>query len=173
MPAVVLGVGMAPFATPRTSAPYDELAEIALRAALADAGLGLESVQQAYASYVYGDSTCGQRALYRVGATGIPIVNVNNNCSSGSSALFLARQAVESGAADCVLALGFEQMQRGALRSQWDDRPDPLSDFATVAEQAQGRHEGVPARRPVLRRGRRSTTPTGTAPAARPLPPSR
>src|SRR5689334_15461524 len=99
---------MAPFATPRTSAPYDELAETAVRAALADAGLGLESVEQAYASYVYGDSTCGQRALYRVGTTGIPIVNVNNNCSSGSSALFLARQAVDSGAADCVLAFGFE-----------------------------------------------------------------
>jgi sterol carrier protein 2 len=144
VPAVVLGVGMAPFATPRTSAPYDELAEVALRASLADAGVGLEAVEQAYASYVYGDSTCGQRALYRVGATGIPVVNVNNNCSSGSSALFLARQAVESGAADCVLALGFEQMQRGPLRSQWDDRPDPLSAFAEVAEQAQGRHEGVP-----------------------------
>ena len=144
MPAVVLGVGMAPFATPRNSAPYDELAETAVRAALSDAGVGLESVEQAYASYVYGDSTCGQRALYRVGATGIPILNVNNNCSSGSSALFLARQAVESGAAQCVLAFGFEQMQRGALRSQWDDRPDPLSAFADIAERAQGRHEGVP-----------------------------
>ena len=81
--------------------------------ALADAGIGYDSVQQAYVGYVYGDSTCGQRALYEVGMTGIPIVNVNNNCSTGSTALFLARQAVASGAVDCVLALGFEQMQAG------------------------------------------------------------
>jgi sterol carrier protein 2 len=142
--AVVLGVGMVPFTTPRLSAPYDEMAEGAVRAALTDAGLGLADVQQVYASYVYGDSTCGQRALYRVGAVGMPVINVNNNCSSGSSALFLARQAVESGAADCVLAFGFEQMMRGALRSLWDDRPDPLGRFADVAEQAQGAHDGVP-----------------------------
>lgn len=144
MGAVVLGVGMVPFTTPRLSAPYDELAEGAVRAALSDAGIGLVDVQQVYASYVYGDSTCGQRALYRVGTVGMPVINVNNNCSSGSSALFLARQAVESGAADCVLAFGFEQMQRGPLRSQWDDRPDPLGRFAEVAEQAQGAHDGVP-----------------------------
>ena len=112
----VVGVGMVPFATPRTAAPYDEMAETAVRAALTDAGIGYDDLQQAYAGYVYGDSTSGQRALYRVGLTGIPIVNVNNNCSTGSTALWLARQAIASGAADCVLALGFEQMQRGALR---------------------------------------------------------
>ena len=73
-------------------------------------------IQQAYAGYVYGDSTCGQAALYGLGLTGIPVINVNNNCSTGSSALFLARQAVESAARpDCVLAVGFEQMERGAL----------------------------------------------------------
>src|SRR3546814_17944365 len=64
----------------------------------------------------------GQKALYRVGMTGIPVINVNNNCSTGSTALFLARQAVESGAADCVLALGFEQMKPGALGSVYQDR---------------------------------------------------
>src|SRR3546814_7796826 len=80
------------------------------------------AVQQAYAGYVYGDSTSGQKALYRVGMTGIPVINVNNNCSTGSTALFLARQAVESGAADCVLALGFEQMKPGALGSVYQDR---------------------------------------------------
>ncbi len=87
----------------------------AVRDALADAGVDYDAIQQAYVGYVYGDSTCGQRALYGVGLTGIPVVNVNNNCSTGSTALFLARQAVESGAAECVLALGFEQMQPGAL----------------------------------------------------------
>lgn len=49
--------------------------------------------------------------------TGIPVINVNNNCATGSSALFLARQAVQSGAVDCVLAVGFEFMGPGALKS--------------------------------------------------------
>lgn len=144
MTAYVAGVGMIPFVTPRNTEPYDVMAQQAIRAALADAGVGLEDVQQAYASYVYGDSTSGQRALYGVGTTGIPVINVNNNCSSGSSALFLARQAVESGVADCVLAFGFEQMQRGALKSHWDDRPDALQQFMDVAQKVQGPVGDVP-----------------------------
>ncbi|SFO48113.1 acetyl-CoA acyltransferase [Pseudonocardia ammonioxydans] len=132
----VAGVGMVPFATPSRSETYDVLAERAVRAALADAGIGLDRVQQAYAGYVYGDSTSGQNALYRVGMTGVPVVNVNNNCSTGSSALFLARQAVASGAAECVLAFGFEQMRRGALGSGWDDRPSPFDRFDDVLADA-------------------------------------
>jgi acetyl-CoA acetyltransferase len=66
--------------------------------------------------------------------TGIPIFNVNNNCSTGSTALFLARQAIESGAADCVLALGFEQMNPGALGTVFNDRPSPFEDFDREAE---------------------------------------
>ncbi|MTD56611.1 lipid-transfer protein [Amycolatopsis pithecellobii] len=135
---VVAGVGMVPFATPRRSEPYDVLAEGAVTAALADAGLGLDRVQQAYAGYVYGDSTSGQHALYRVGMTGIPVLNVNNNCSTGSSALFLARQAVASGAAECVLAFGFEQMRRGALKAQWDDRPSAFARFDEVLDAVGG-----------------------------------
>jgi sterol carrier protein 2 len=140
----VAGVGMVPFASPSKSDSYDVLAEGAVRAALADAGVGLAAVQQAYAGYVYGDSTCGQNALYRVGLTGVPVVNVNNNCSTGSSALFLARQAVASGAADCVLALGFEQMQRGALKGHWDDRPSPFTRFDDVINRVQGDVADVP-----------------------------
>jgi sterol carrier protein 2 len=93
---LVAGVGMVPFATPRTSESYDVMGEKAARAALADAGIDYGQVRQAYVGYVYGDSTCGQAVLYRLGQTGIPIINVNNNCSTGSSALFLARQAVRS-----------------------------------------------------------------------------
>ena len=109
----VAGVGMIPFKKPGTSEPYDVMGAQAMRQALADAGIDYADVQQAYAGYVYGDSTCGQKALYHVGMTGIPVVNVNNNCATGSSALFLARQAVQSGAVDCALAFGFEQMQPG------------------------------------------------------------
>jgi sterol carrier protein 2 len=141
----VAGVGMVPFATPSKSDSYDVLAEQAVRAALADAGIDLAAVQQAYAGYVYGDSTSGQNALYRVGMTGIPVVNVNNNCSTGSSALFLARQAVASGAADCVLALGFEQMERGALKAHWDDRPSAFTRFDEALARELGDVGDVPA----------------------------
>ncbi|AYJ47344.1 lipid-transfer protein [Rhodococcus sp. P1Y] len=142
--ALVAGVGMVPFSTPSRSKPYDELAETAVRAALTDCGIDLADVQQAYAGFVFGDSTSGQHALYRVGQTGIPIFNVNNNCSTGSSALLLARQAVSSGAADCVLAFGFEQMLRGSLRSHWTDRPSPFDRFGAVVHDTFGDVPYVP-----------------------------
>ncbi|MEY9880719.1 lipid-transfer protein [Bradyrhizobium sp. USDA 329] len=132
---VVAGVGMIPFAKPGASAPYHEMGTEAARLALADAGLGYETIEQAYVGYVYGDSTCGQRALYHVGMTGIPIVNVNNNCSTGSTALFMARQMIASGALDCVLAVGFEQMKPGALGSVYTDRPSAFEEFDAAADQ--------------------------------------
>jgi acetyl-CoA acetyltransferase len=128
---------MVPFATPRKSEPYDLMGEKATRAALGDAGVDYTEIQQAYVGYVYGDSTCGQATLYRLGHSGIPVINVNNNCATGSSALYLARQAVESGAVDCALALGFEQMQRGAIAMQWQDRPSPVASFDEVASEVQ------------------------------------
>ncbi|WLA79738.1 lipid-transfer protein [Bradyrhizobium elkanii] len=130
----VAGVGMIPFVKPGANAPYHVMGAEAAKLALADAGLDYNRVQQAYVGYVYGDSTCGQRALYPVGMTGIPIVNVNNNCSTGSTALFLARQAIESGAADCVMALGFEQMKPGALGAVFTDRPSAFDDFDAAAD---------------------------------------
>ena len=130
----VAGVGMIPFAKPGASLSYTEMGAQATRLALADAGIGYEMVQEAYVGYVYGDSTCGQTALYEVGMTGIPVVNVNNNCSTGSTALFLGRKAIETGSADCVLALGFEQMQSGPLKSHWSDRPKTRERFLPVLE---------------------------------------
>jgi acetyl-CoA acetyltransferase len=98
----------------------------AVRLALADARIGYGAVERAFAGYAHGEGCAGQRALHEVGSTGIPIVNVNNGGASGSTALFLAREAVESGAADLVLAVGFEQMDRDALPYRHDDRPSPL-----------------------------------------------
>jgi acetyl-CoA acyltransferase len=135
---------MIPFTTPRNTEPYDVMGEAAARRALGDAGIEYTSVQQGYVGYVYGDSTAGQAALYGLGQTGIPIVNVNNNCSTGSSALFLARQAIETGAADCVIALGFEQMMRGALGSMWSDRPSPFTRFDDATKSLQGWDEQAP-----------------------------
>ena len=132
---------MIPFTKPGSNEPYPQMAEQAIRLALEDAGLSYSLVQQAYVGYVYGDSTAGQRAIYTVGMSGIPIVNVNNNCSTGSTALFLARQAVESGAADCVLALGFEQMSPGALGSVFNDRPSPFDRFDEATQALVGHGE--------------------------------
>ncbi len=130
----VVGVGMVPFTKPSAGARYEQLGADAARAALADAGIDYALVQQAYVGWVYGDSTSGQAAVYDVGLTGIPIVNVNNNCSTGSSALFLARQAVESGAVECALALGFEQMAAGALAMAFADRTSPFARFDDAME---------------------------------------
>lgn len=138
---LVAGVGMIPFAKPGASDPYDVMGANAARAALDDAGIDYAAVEQAYVGYVYGDSTSGQKALYHVGMNGIPIFNVNNNCSTGSSALFLARQAIASGVADCVLALGFEQMKPGALGAVFDDRPSPFDDFDRECEALVGMSE--------------------------------
>ncbi|MBN9530066.1 MAG: lipid-transfer protein [Alphaproteobacteria bacterium] len=138
---LVAGVGMIPFAKPGASAPYDEMGAQATVLALKDAGIDYGQIQQAYVGYVYGDSTCGQKALYRVGMTGIPVVNVNNNCSTGSTALYLARQAIESGAADCVLALGFEQMKPGALGSVFQDRVSAFAEFDRVTDDLVGMPE--------------------------------
>ncbi|HLS81271.1 MAG TPA: lipid-transfer protein [Steroidobacter sp.] len=129
----VAGVGMIPFTKPGASDPYHIMGLNAAQLALADAGVSYKDIQQAYAGYVHGHSTCGQRALYGVGMTGIPIINVNNNCSSGSTALFLARQAVASGAAECVLALGFEEMKPGALDVGESDGPTPFDKFNELA----------------------------------------
>lgn len=140
----VVGVGMIPFTKPGASDPYPTMGSTAARQALADAGVDYGLVEQAYVGYVFGDSTAGQAAIYGVGLTGIPVVNVNNNCSTGSTALFLARQAVASGAVECALALGFEQMVPGPLKGAWTDRPSPLASFIERMTEDQGYDEQAP-----------------------------
>ena len=135
---------MVPFSKPSAGARYEDMAQDAIVAALADSGVVLDDVHQAYASYVYGDSTAGQAALYGVGLTGLPVVNVHNNCASGSSALWLARQAIASGDVDVALAFGFEQMQRGALVEHWSDRTSPLGRFENRRDGLQESAEGIP-----------------------------
>jgi acetyl-CoA acetyltransferase len=103
--------------------------------ALEDAGVPYDSIEQAFAGYCYGESTSGQRAVYELGLTGIPVVNVNNNCSTGSTALYMARQAVKGGLADCALAIGFEKMQKGSLGANFMDREQPtMRHLGAIAE---------------------------------------
>lgn len=124
----VIGVGMTKFEKPETREwDYPDMAKEAGTAALEDAGIPYETVEQACVGYVYADSTAGQRAVYGLGLTGVPIYNVNNNCSTGSTALMMAKQFVEGGLNECVLALGFEKMNRGSLKGMgFDDRAMPL-----------------------------------------------
>ena len=145
---VIAGVGMVPFKKPGQSDPYDIMGQNATRAALDDAGINYGLIEQAYAGYVYGDSCAGQAALYHVDINGVPIFNVNNNCASGSSAFALATQAVESGAVDCALALGFEQMVPGAIDMIFPDRTSPLA-----------RHEDAVARAMNLTEEERAAPP--------------
>jgi acetyl-CoA acyltransferase len=122
----VVGVGMTKFEKPgRRDWDYPDMARESGTNALADAGIAYDLVERAFVGYCYGDSTSGQRALYELGLTGIPVVNVNNNCSTGSSALYLARESIRGGLADCAIALGFEKMERGSLQAKYTDRAAP------------------------------------------------
>ncbi|PSF11971.1 lipid-transfer protein [Marinobacter fuscus] len=143
-PVHVAGIGMIPFTKPGASEPYHVMGARAAKLALEDAGVDYSLVQQAFVGYVYGDSTSGQAAVYGVGLTGIPVINVNNNCSTGSTALFLARQAVASGMIDCAIALGFEQMTPGALKGAYTDRPSPMERFAHAMDAHQGTDPNAP-----------------------------
>lgn len=142
--AFVAGVGMVKFTKPGKSEMYDVMGAKATISALEDAGIDYKEVQQAYAGFVMGDTCSGQTALYNVGLTGIPIVNVNNACSSGSTALFLARQAVASGLVDVALAVGFEQMTPGALASANPDRTPTTVRHDAATKIARGWHDEVP-----------------------------
>ncbi|MCU1639872.1 MAG: lipid-transfer protein [Nocardia sp.] len=130
----VVGVGMTKFEKPGrrknedgSGWDYPQMARESGTKALADAGIDYREVQEAYVGYVYGESTSGQRAVYELGMTGIPVANVNNNCSTGSTALYLAARAIKGGLADCTLALGFEKMNPGSLGTMYEDREQPLA----------------------------------------------
>ncbi len=140
----VIGVGMTNFTTPKQLIPYTTMGLQAVRDALKDSGIDYNEIDQAYTGWVYADSCAGEKVLYDVGMTGIPIFNVNNNCSTGSNALYLARQAVASGVSECALALGFEQMTPGALGSTFLDRPMPMETYFTKLFEIQEPKEGAP-----------------------------
>ncbi len=123
----VVGVGMTKFEKPGSKEwDYPDMARESGQKALADAGIPYDAVEQVAVGYCYGDSTAGERAVYEIGLSGVPIYNVNNNCSTGSTALFLAKQLVEGGLVDCAMALGFEKMEKGSLGIKYTDRTVPM-----------------------------------------------
>ncbi|XP_061587289.1 sterol carrier protein 2 [Cololabis saira] len=160
----VVGVGMTKFDKPGAR-DYPEMAKEAGEKALADAGVPYSAIEQACVGYVYGDSTCGQRAIYHsLGLTGIPIINVNNNCSTGSTALFMARQLIQGGLADCVLALGFEKMERGSLSAKYMDRTNPMDKHMEVMINRYGMSAAPPAPQMFGNAGREHMEKYGTKP---------
>ncbi|KZM25070.1 Propanoyl-CoA C-acyltransferase [Ascochyta rabiei] len=137
-PVYVLGVGMTKFIKPRGKVDYPELGFEAGVKAMLDAHINYDDVDQGVACYCYGDSTCGQRVFYQFGMTGIPVYNVNNNCSTGSTGLYMGRNMIAHGAADCVLVVGFEKMFPGSLQSFFQDRSNPTATTNLIMKETRG-----------------------------------
>jgi sterol carrier protein 2 len=161
----VVGVGMTKFEKPGSREwDYPDMAQEAGSRALADAGIAYDAVEQACVGYCYGDSTCGERAVYTLGLTGIPIYNVNNNCATGSTALFMAKQFIEGGLNDCVLALGFEKMEKGSLGIKYTDRTNPMDRHAKSMIEKRGFAKAPPAPQFFGNAGREHMERYGTKP---------
>jgi sterol carrier protein 2 len=161
----VVGVGMTKFEKPGSREwDYPDMAREAGTKALEDAGIPFAEVEQACVGYCYGDSTCGERAVYTLGMTGIPIYNVNNNCATGSTALFMAKQFVEGGLAECVLALGFEKMEKGSLGIKFTDRTNPMDRHAKLMIEMRGFAKAPPAPQFFGNAGREHMERYGTTP---------
>ncbi|RVX70818.1 hypothetical protein B0A52_05469 [Exophiala mesophila] len=140
----VIGVGLTRFIKPRGLVDYPELGFEAGIKAMVDAGINYDQVDQGIACYCYGDSTCGQRVFYQFGMTQIPIYNVNNNCSTGSTGLFMASQLIGGGLANCILIVGFEKMAAGSLKSAYSDRAPPNEKTVEMIRKTRGYDDRVP-----------------------------
>src|SRR3990170_4257894 len=161
----VIGVGMTKFEKPGSKAwDYPDMAKESGTKALEDAGIPYSEVEQAVVGYVYGESTCGQRAVYQLGLTGIPVYNVNNNCSTGSTALYMAKQLIEGGLSECVLALGFEKMQKGSLGATFTDRINPMDQHLNAMIQMRGFEPHPPAAQLFGNAGREHMEKYGSTP---------
>lgn len=144
MPAYVLGVGLTEFLKPRGLRDYPELGYEAGVKAMLDAQINYDDVQTGIAGFNYGDSTCGQRVFYQFGMTSIPVINTGNACATGSAALYLARTMIQGGALDCVLVIGFEKMEPGAIKDKWTDRAKATQLSRQMMEDMHGLAPGPP-----------------------------
>ena len=97
-----------------------------MKEALRDANVTYDGIDQAVVGFCYGSSTSGHRRLYQMGMKGLPIYKGNTNCATGSTALLIAKQLIVGGIKECVLALGFEKMSRGAMAMPTAYLPNPL-----------------------------------------------
>ena len=161
----VVGVGMTKFEKPGAREwDYQDMAREAGTKALEDAAVPYDAVEQAAVGYCYGESTSGERAIYELGLSGIPVYNVNNNCSTGSTALFMAKQFIEGGLADCTMALGFEKMEKGSLGVKYTDRINPMDKHAQAMIEKRGFAKAPPASQFFGNAGREHMERYGTKP---------
>jgi acetyl-CoA acetyltransferase len=161
----VIGVGMTKFEKPGSRDwDYPDMARESGTMAIEDAGIAFEDIEQAAVGYCYGDSTSGERAFYELGHSGIPVYNVNNNCSTGSTALFMAKQFVEGGLSECAMALGFEKMEKGSLGIKYQDRTNALDKHFKVMIEQRGMAKAPPTAQMFGNAGREHMEKYGTKP---------
>jgi acetyl-CoA acetyltransferase len=118
MTEVISGVGMHPFGRFEGLSPID-MGLVAAREALADAGLRWRDIDAVYCGHMYAGTGAGHRLATLLGRTGVPVVNVENACSSGGAALNQAVQALRAGNGSRILAVGIEKMPRGVMRMDY------------------------------------------------------
>ncbi|MBW1687232.1 MAG: lipid-transfer protein [Deltaproteobacteria bacterium] len=141
----IVGVGMTKFEKPFSKDwDYPDMIKESGTKAFEDAGLTFEDIEQAAVGYCYGDSTYGQRSVYGLGMTGIPIYNVNNNCATASTATFMIKQFIEGGIIDCGMALGFEKMEKGSLGLKYTDRTTSMDKHMKVMIEKRGWKKAPP-----------------------------
>lgn len=139
--AYVLGVGLTEFIKPRQTRSYVEMGFEAGAKAMLDAQITYDDVELGVACFCFGPTCSGQRVFYQFGMTGIPVYNTNNACATGSTGLHMARTMIRAGAADCVLVIGFEQMQSGPIKGGFSDRPAPMGLSAAMMQEQYGKHD--------------------------------
>jgi acetyl-CoA acetyltransferase len=116
--ALVAGVGMHPFGR-HEGVSVTDMGAMAVRAALAEAGVGKGGFEAAFCGTAYGGVASGHKVLGALGMTGMPIVDVEAGCASGGAALMLAAAAIRAGQYDTVLVFGIEKMPKGIIRSSF------------------------------------------------------
>ena len=121
---MVAGVGLHPFGR-FGNKDLATLAREAVLEALKDSGVPWKSIPVAYFGHVYYHGmSVGETALAPLGLTGVPIINVENACSSGSTAFWQAYWGISSGVYDLALAFGAELVPRGPVTVTAEDSPD-------------------------------------------------
>jgi acetyl-CoA acyltransferase len=142
----VIGVGMTKFERPggREGWDYPGMARESGTSAIADAGIDQGEIEQAYVGHVFGEPGSGERAVDELGMSGVPVINVNTNCATGSMALYLAAEAIRSGRVGCALALGFEEVRSGAIGSSEVGPPPAPSMFGAAGREHMRRHGSRP-----------------------------
>lgn len=113
---MVLGVGVHPFGR-FDGKSFEDIGQEAVKAALKDAGdMPWSDVEAGFCGTMHGGTGAGHRVLARVGMTGIPIINLETGCASGSTSFIMAYQQVAAGICDIAIAIGVEKMPRGFMR---------------------------------------------------------